>query len=357
MRIPTRAVGSLATALALTLLAPNVTLAQRDVHPGRDAVESAGKFQDFKKLGELEAVKRFKELEAAGVAASAKGARHAPKTVYVIGDSLSDTGNSYLRYASLWPWIFSPPYAVPRFSNGPMWPDYLGNAIGATISPVVYGGTNYSLAGATNSPENYLSFDPYATGFAMVDRFLTSKGSADPRAIYVVWLGTNDIDPPDAFTEWNFEQLAAMVGRLHAAGARNFLIPNLMDVGKLPVIMGLGDPTYAQQLSEMTVLFNQLVAGLQARFPDATIRIADVYRLKTTIDRHPRVFGFTNTTESCYKAVALGGDGSVCPHPDRYWFWDHAHPTTRGHKLLASLFVLELLKAGELRATDLVPGR
>jgi phospholipase/lecithinase/hemolysin len=312
-----------------------------------------GNVQGFQKAGEMEAVKKFKELEAAGAASTMKGARHAPKTVYVFGDSLSDTGNSYLRYSSLWPWAFSPPYAVPRLSNGPIWPDYLGVAIGTTISPVVYGGTNYSLVGATISPENYLSFDPYATGFAMVDRFLAGNGSADPRAIYVVWLGGNDIDPPDTFTEWNFEQLAVMVGRLHAAGARNFLIPNVMDIGKLPVIIGLGDPTYAQQLSEMTVLFNQLVAGLPARFPDSKIQIADVYRLRSLIDRYPKVFGFTNTTESCYKAVALGGDGSVCPRPDQYWFWDHAHPTTRGHKLLSSLLVLELLKAGELKASDL----
>ncbi len=225
------------------------------------------------------------------------------------------------------------------------------------MAPVVQGGTNYSLGGATISPDNYLNVDPYASGFAMVDRFLADKGSADPRAIYIVWLGGNDIDPPDAFTEWNFEQLVTMIRRLHAAGARHFLIPNLVDIGKLPVIIGLGDADYARQLSDMTILFNQLVAGLSARFPDAKIHIANVYRLRTLIDRYPKAFGFINTTQPCFTAIALGGNGVVCPQPDQYWFWDPSHPTTKAHRLLSSLFLLELLKAGELTPGDVVRGR
>jgi thermolabile hemolysin len=280
----------------------------------------------------------------------------AAKVANVFGDSLSDIGNACSLYSSLFSVICTPPFDVPRFSNGPMWPDYLAQILDTTINPSEQGGTDFAIGGATISPENYYTFNAYATGFAMVDRFLARHGSADPRALYIVWLGGNDIDPPASFTQWNFEQLATMVGRLYDAGARKFLVPNLPDIGKLPVIINLGDPVYAQQLSDMTVLFNSLVAELPARFPEAKVRVVDVYGLKTMIDRHPRVFGFTNTTEPCYKWAPLG-DGSVCPDPDEYWFWDWSHPTTRGHKVLADLFILELLRAGELRASDLVPAR
>lgn len=357
MKTATRALISLAAAIALTILSPHLASAQRYLHSNRLAPDRAIDPRDFRAMGEAAAARMAKELEAAAAVSSAKGSPRAQKMVYVFGDSFSDNGNGYVRYASLLPWIFSPPYTVPRYSNGPMWPDYLGNSLGTSIAPVVQGGTNYAIGGATISPDNYLNFEPYASGFAMVERFLAARGTADPRAIYVVWLGGNDIDPPDTFTEWNFEQLVAMVGRLYSAGARRFLVPNLVDVGKLPVIIGLGDPDYARQLSDMTILFNQLVAGLPARFPAARIQIASVYRLRVLIDRYPKAFGFTNTTDPCYTAVALGGDGVVCAHPEKYWFWDPSHPTTRAHKLLSDLFLLELLKAGELNAHDLVGGR
>jgi phospholipase/lecithinase/hemolysin len=269
----------------------------------------------------------------------------------VFGDSFSDNGNGCALYYDLFSFACTPPYDVPRISNGLMWPDYLAKAVGSTITAVVDGGSNYAIAGSTISPENYYTFDPYATGFAQVDRFLAAHGSADPNAIYVVWLGVNDIDPPAAFTKEQFDQLVVMVGRLHAAGARNFLIPNLPDLGKFPGVIFFFDPVYVQQLSDMTIVFNQLLMGLPAKFPKANIRIADVYRLRTMIDRYPKVFGFTNTTESCYLVFS---DGSVCPNPDKYWFWDGSHATTRGHQLLASLFVVELLKAGQLKGSDLV---
>lgn len=48
-------------------------------------------------------------------------------------------------------------------------------------------------------------------------------------------------------------------------------------------------------------------------------------------------------------------DGSLCSDPDGYWFWDYAHPSTRAHRLIASLFALNLVLSGELRIADLQP--
>jgi phospholipase/lecithinase/hemolysin len=327
--------------------------AQRAANFNQAGVQKSSKAQGVLKASEQEAFQQAKELEAVGDSAPAgRGPGYTPKTFYIFGDSLSDTGNAYARYYDVFSSfgfkLYPPFYAVPRWSNGLMWPDFLGKALGVAIRPDVDGGTNYAIAGSTISPENYYTIPghPEITGFAQVDQFLAAHQRAHPQAVYIVWLGGNDIDPPASFTQWNYEQLSILVGRLYAAGARNFLIPNLVDLGKLPLVISWGDPTYAQQLSDMTVLFNQLLAGLPAQFPNANIRIVDVYRFRTMIDRYPRAFGFTNTTDGCYLSY---GDGSICTDPDKHWYWDGSHPSTRAHKLLSNLFALELAKAGWLK--------
>ena len=328
-----------------------VAQAQRAANFNQAGVQKSSKAQGALKASEQEATQKAKELEAVGNSAPAgRGPGYTPKTIYIFGDSLSDTGSGYARYYDFFTSVgfklYLPFYAVPRFSNGLIWPDFLGKTFGLTIRPDVDGGTNYAIAGSTISPENRYNNRPEMSGFAQVDQFLAAYQRAHPQAVYIIWLGGNDIDPPASFTEWNYEQLVIMVGRLHAAGARNFLIPNLFDFGALPVVISFGDPAYAQQLSDMTVLFNQLLAGLPARFPNANIRIVDVYRFRTMIDRYPRAFGFTNTTDGCYLSY---GDGSICTDPDKHWYWDGSHPSTRAHKLLSNLFALELAKTEWLK--------
>ena len=277
---------------------------------------------------------------------------HNPPKIFVFGDSYSDNGNLVVYHPEFMGSELPPPYDLQRFSNGPIWVDYMAKALGTTLLPEVNGGTNYAVGGATISPENRYAYFPDADGFAQVERFLEREGSADPDAIYIVWLGINDLDPPREYVEWIFGTLVDMVGRLHAAGARKFVIPNLTDVGQLPVIQMFFPPEDIEAFSEMTVIWNDLLQGLDEIFPDAQIRISDVYRLKRIIDANPEVFGFTNTTDSCYQIFT---DGSVCSNPDQYWFWDHIHPTSRAHKLLSRLFILDMLLAGELAPASAAP--
>jgi phospholipase/lecithinase/hemolysin len=295
-------------------------------------------------------------LIACGAPALAKDhhKQHIQKTIYVFGDSYSDNGNALVMYPDILAGILQPPYASPRFSNGPMWPDYMGQALDEVIGPQVAGGTNYAVGGATISPENHYSFDPGADGFAQVDRFLADHGSADPAAIYVVWLGGNDIDPPESFTRWCFDQLVVMIGRLYQAGARTFLVPNLNDFGDAPLSVPYAEwfgADYVQQLSEMVTVYNSLLEELPARFPAARFRIADVYHLYKMVKQYPKSFGFSVVDEACYHDWT---DGALCSDPDEYWYWGFSHPTTHAHKVLSSFFVMEMLIAGELKFTDLV---
>jgi phospholipase/lecithinase/hemolysin len=286
-----------------------------------------------------------------GSLAHARDDHHHSRTVYVFGDSLSDNGNFVVLYPNtLFP-IFQPPTALPRCSNGPMWPDYLGELMNQPITPVVSGGNNYAIAAATISPSNPYTFDAADTGYAMVDRFLAKYGSADPEAIYIVWLGTNDLDWPASFTEQNFSNLLVMIGRLYDAGARRFLIPNIYDQDDVPLFVHVFQlsPTYLGELTQMAVLWSQLLDTLQSKFPLANIRISDVRKLYLSIHHHPLSFGFTDTADACFHDWTTL---AVCADPDDYLFWDESHPSTHTHKLIASLFALDLLIAGDITLED-----
>ena len=54
------------------------------------------------------------------------------------GDSLSDTGAVFAVTQGAVP--PSPPYYAGRFSNGPVWPEYLGAALSLPVENFAYGG-------------------------------------------------------------------------------------------------------------------------------------------------------------------------------------------------------------------------
>ena len=289
-----------------------------------------------------------------GTAASAGDdqhhARHA-RTIYVFGDSYSDNGNFTVLCPNVFFPIMQPPTAIPRFSNGPMWPDYLGEMIGQAITPAVDGGNNYAIGGATIASDSPSAFDAAASGYAMVDRFLAKYGKADSEAIYIVELGGNDLDWPASFTEHVFSTLETMLGRLYDAGARRFLMINIPNPGDFPLFIQVFQfsPTYLDELNQMAALWSHLLDRLQGEFPLASFRKTDLRQLFLSIERHPRVFDFTNTTDACFHDFTTL---TVCSDPYHYLYWDESHPSTHTHKLLASLVAIDLLLAGDLTVWD-----
>ena len=65
--------------------------------------------------------------------------------IYVFGDSFSDTGNVFNATKGAIP--PSPAYFNGRFSNGPVWVEYLAPQLGLTFDP----STNFAFGGATGA--------------------------------------------------------------------------------------------------------------------------------------------------------------------------------------------------------------
>jgi phospholipase/lecithinase/hemolysin len=99
------------------------------------------------------------------------------------GDSLSDTGNINSGLPNL-----PSPFYQNRISNGPIGADYIAQSIGFTATASERGGSNYAVAGA-----NIVGSDREDLASQIDDYLSDTADKADPRALYFVLMGGNDI--------------------------------------------------------------------------------------------------------------------------------------------------------------------
>lgn len=255
-------------------------------------------------------------------------------TLVVLGDSLSDTGNVLtLTFGAVPP---SPAYYAGRFSNGPVWVEYLAAALDLPFENFAYGGAQ--------TDDGNLFDGLFGVDFpGLRDQIVLSTGPSgivDPDAVYVVWAGANDFRA--ALSTGTTPDITVVIGNilnavsaLYRAGARHVVVPNLPDLGRTPEGLASGVGPRATLLS---ATFNtHLEAALVAYAPTA-VRL-DVFQLMNETVNDPAEYGFTNVTTPCLTAAG------VCPVPDAYLFWDHVHPTTQGHAVLADKFAKTINQA------------
>jgi outer membrane lipase/esterase len=185
--------------------------------------------------------------------------------------------------------------------------------------------------------------------------------NADPRALYVVFGGANDlfglvrtlpfVDPAarDAFARQRIGEatgnLAQIVGGLIDRGAQRILVANEPDIGLTPALAGTGLESPG---SALTLAFNQALADrLQALNGAHDIVLLDVYGLFRSVVSNPQLYGLTEVTRACFpEGLTPDPAGTPCPDPQYYLFWDEMHPTARAHQLLAAA-ALEALQVSE----------
>jgi phospholipase/lecithinase/hemolysin len=270
--------------------------------------------------------------------------------LYVFGDSLSDPGNVYKVTTDAQPYepILGteipitpgiPPYFKGRFSNGPVWADYFSNNLGISltpsselsvlspqvsipssisvvddrpvVSPFYQGKTasnsvNFAYGGAQTGSTAAGDLGNFLPGVTtQVNGFTNDLNgkSSDSNGLYVIWAGANDyqsspvIDPSQSVG--NIEN---SIVSLYNSGARNFVIPNLPDLGKTSRALSLGQEV-STNLTNLSDTHNLLLAedlsNLSQSQADINIIPVDTNSLFDEILANPTKFGFTNITESC----------------------------------------------------------
>ncbi|HEY9615479.1 MAG TPA: SGNH/GDSL hydrolase family protein [Microcoleaceae cyanobacterium] len=249
--------------------------------------------------------------------------------IYAFGDSLSDTGSTFNTTGGTFP----PSLLYPggRFSNGPVWLEYLAPRLGAPLTSFAFGGATTGTVNTT------IPFLPALQ--SQISSFVSANPVADPNALYVVWAGANDylgagVQQPSE----PISNLTNAVLSLTGIGARNILVANLPDLGQLP---GSRNTDNAPGLTFLSNAHNQLLSATIAALrptvqPDVNLIPLDINFLVTDAIAHPSTYGFTNAINSCLF--------TACTTPDTYLFWDNLHPTTAGHEQIAE-FAFSTLNA------------
>ncbi|AUB82340.1 SGNH/GDSL hydrolase family protein [Candidatus Thiodictyon syntrophicum] len=290
-------------------------------------------------------------------------------TMYVFGDSLSDNGNLFAATQGTVP---TPDYYDNgRFLNGRSYSELLWDklALPGDLTPVYLGGTNYAVGGARSRyhASNVVDGLPPAVGtatkpFSLLDQITKyeadTPGVFDSNALYLLWLGSNDLfdilsvaaapsGGPAAAAALMGQSLADIQSSLNTLinnGARRFLLPSIPDIGLTPEIRALealfpgtaADATTLTQSynAQLDLIFNTFlgVSGIDLVRFDGFGFLQDAVANATEM-------GFSNVTDACLIGVFVvkpTGAVSECATPQSYLFWDQIHPSALAHQYLAA---------------------
>ncbi len=233
------------------------------------------------------------------------------------GDSLSDTGNN--------PPPAGADYYQGRWSNGPLWDEYLANGFGSILQNMAFAGSQ------TSDLTNQISA---AAGLG-VD--LSTN-------LCAIWSGANDFiqNTNDGLNDaaWTavvnngVANISNAVAVLCKMGARNFIILNVPDLSETPA--GLESPAIFQhyirgKIGQFNSGLGAALASLRQSNPDAQLVAVDAFSLLDAAIADPAAYGFTNVTRD---ALDVFGDPAFDGPATNYLFWDVIHPTTKAHELL-----------------------
>lgn len=286
--------------------------------------------------------------------------------LYILGDSLSDSGNVSTIYGvgvatelisvpENAPAVPSANYFPGTFSNGPNYSVTMANALGLQVRPSVLGGTNYAFGAARTDYHALQNLSPLFLGLTQQRDQLLARhpGGLDSDALYLVFGGSNNVQDllAGARSEGN-ESLGApstvaetvldlkgIVGDLFANGAGTVMVVNLPDLGLVPRVTSLGPLA----VGAARFFSNQVNAGIADVVAEQKAMGRNVigFDLKALFDdlvQNAAANGFTNSTSGCFSGddVDFLPGGTVCGNPDEHIFWDSIHPTARVHATLGN---------------------
>ncbi|KAG8853244.1 hypothetical protein FRB96_008328 [Tulasnella sp. 330] len=282
--------------------------------------------------------------------------------ITVFGDSLSDDGAGP---GSTWQFTNhvlpnDPNYynmTNRRWSNDPVWTERFAQRLGVPL-------TDYAVGGATTNNDLIKGVLGDFIVPGAVQQYQQYVGASDARPpaneLFVVLAGANDallsaqnnLNP--AATHTDETQLATsgmaaiktIVEGLIQSGARNFFLGLYPDVSRAPITSELAQfPAFKTDIKTYLTALNSLTREyfheLQARTnPSLHVTLGDFYDLFNPILDNPHFFGFSNGSAVGCVVGTYGADGySICSTEEKvqntYLFWDHIHPTSNGHQIIA----------------------
>lgn len=286
-----------------------------------------------------------------------------PDRLYVFGDSLSDNGN--LATLQQYDFLNHPPYAH-GFSNGPRAVEVLAAQLALPLKPrYTFGcalgtpcelGTNYAFAGARAYDTGPTPRAPNLSeqvGLFLLDTY----GAADPQALYIVFIGGNDLrDARNARSEADARNLIRLavnavgnnVRTLLKAGAQTVMVVNSGDLGAAPETRALAvvkhQPSLIRRSTELTRKFNEALAEsvheIKEELHAGHLVAFDYFSFSRYLLQEYVALGFTDNQGACFSSVTFtfyaGCNNGA--NFDQFVFFDEIHISARIHERLGRAF-------------------
>lgn len=270
-----------------------------------------------------------------------------------------------------------PDYFNGRFSNGPIYTDFMAQRLGLSLSQTPIFPAPWSPGKSNNFAYGGARTDGHRSGLPLglnsqVSAYLNGIATAGSNYLYIVFAGANDIqdaigvanddpveaaaalaDPATAVASVENAALNVVnaISNLSEAGAVRFFVPNSTNWALIPAVMEVEstDPVdlagYGNFARNISVAFNKQMtlelSTLVHANPAIDIVSFDFFGLVEDMVANPDNYGFTDVTTSCYEGddIFFTGGGAECANPDKFLFWDRIYPTTAAHAALSSQFI------------------
>lgn len=262
-------------------------------------------------------------------------------TLAILGDSYSDTGNLFQRTQSL-----GPPqiYWRSRFSNGPIWVDYVEGATRWAIR-------NYTFADAEEGQA--MTHIPTTALKAQVDRLQKEIRAANRGDVLVsVWIG------PDLYREKTdvsavIQELRTAILALDGFGFHRIAVGNLPDLSQMPLALNAQiAPAQKDFWKKVALEHNEalknLLEALKKERLDLRAYIFQTWEMQKTSREKAESAGVRLKQEACYKGDARGhfeGERRFCKHAGTMQYWDFTHPSSKLHCFYAAQFLSDAADA------------
>lgn len=275
----------------------------------------------------------------------------------IFGDSLSDPGNLHKRTLG----TMLPPHVFyrSRFSNGPIWADYIQAPLkGWTIE-------NFAVGGAKTSDDRVVSRFFIPSLEKQVDAFLKMSTFADTQSsLIAIWIGPNnymtdgerlqderhrpDMTKVSSYVDGVMKDFENAIFRLRASGFSNFIVGTMPELG-----VNNANPYEPSKVSSATLFaatasHNRALGNLVRKLkqiPSLRVSVFHSGELNQDTIENPQSWGFARLDRPCYVGSLRGKfyEGKeFCNDPGGYKFWEYIHPNTKMHCYYASQFLRDL---------------
>ena len=250
-------------------------------------------------------------------------------SLYVFGDSLSASHDGVI------PAPGGPDYYGLRWSNGRVWVEVLAQRQGLTLS----------------NADNDSYFDHNSSDTLTDVKNFTAPPDAS-NDLVVVWVCNADMYDDwqnlISLSQWQATNTVSLanhfqiITNLYAKGVRTLVLPNAVDISKIPAVNISGSYTNTARAgcldfnARLTNTLNQALAVC----PGLTIYSPDYFTLLNHVLTNAAYYGLTNALQGglsidAYSSVAsLSLSNGIGP---KYIFWDPQDPSARLHAVMADV--------------------